>query len=85
MCFLNHGNCTIELIETTASNNRSDGIVDHLSIRVKNVESAKEYLETKGVIFETKILLDEKLYDRGEKFAMFRGPCGERLQIEQIL
>ena len=60
-------------------------IIDHLSIRVEDVEAAKAYLESKGVVFETEILLDEKLYDRGERFAMFRGPSGERLQIEQIL
>jgi lactoylglutathione lyase len=62
-----------------------DGVVDHLAIRVSDVESAKSYLEAKGVIFETEISFDEKLYDKGERFAMFRGPSGERLQIEQIL
>jgi catechol 2,3-dioxygenase-like lactoylglutathione lyase family enzyme len=88
LCFINNGNCTIELLEftdTSISSNRKDGIHDHLSIRVADVEAAKAYLESKGVVFETEILLDEKLYDRGEKFAMFRGPSGERLQIEQIL
>jgi lactoylglutathione lyase len=88
MCFLNNGSCTIELIEFTdqsETRNRKDGIVDHLSIRVSDVESAKAYLESKGVVFETEILFDGKLYDRGERFAMFRGPSGERLQIEQIL
>ncbi|NIK79198.1 lactoylglutathione lyase [Paenibacillus castaneae] len=88
LCFLNNGNCTIELIEfadLTISRDRKDGIIDHLSIRVEDVEAAKSYLESKGVQFETEILFDEKLYDRGERFAMFRGPSGERLQIEQIL
>ena len=60
-------------------------MIDHLSIRVSDIESAKSYLEAKGVVFETQILFDEKLYDKGERFAMFRGPSGERLQIEQIL
>ncbi|WP_438349417.1 VOC family protein [Paenibacillus sp. FA6] len=88
MCFINNGNCTIELIEftdPTIGRDRKDGIIDHLSIRVEDVGMAKTYLESKGVTFETEILLDEKLYDHGEKFAMFRGPSGERLQIEQIL
>lgn len=87
MCFLNNGICTIELIEfpDQALKNRKDGVIDHLSIRVSDIESAKSYLEAKGVVFETEILFDEKLYDKGEKFAMFRGPSGERLQIEQIL
>lgn len=88
MCFLNNGSCTIELIEfanPTELKNRKDGVIDHLSIRVSDIEKAKSYLESKGVVFETEILLDEKLYDNGEKFAMFRGPSGERLQIEQLL
>ena len=87
MCFLNNGNCTIELIEFPDQDkkNRRDGVIDHLSIRVSDIESAKSYLEAKGVVFETQILFDEKLYDKGERFAMFRGPSGERLQIEQIL
>lgn len=87
MCFLNNGNCTIELIESPDPDkkNRTDGIVDHLSIRVSDIETAKSYLEAKGVIFETGILFDENLYDKGERFAMFRGPSGERLQLEQIL
>jgi lactoylglutathione lyase len=87
MCFLNNGSCTIELIESSdpEKKKRIDGVVDHLSIRVSDVDAAKSYLEAKGVIFETEILLDEKLYDKGERFAMFRGPSGERLQIEQIL
>jgi hypothetical protein len=38
MCFINNGNCTIELIESPDPENhsRKDGIVDHLSIRVVN-------------------------------------------------
>ena len=88
LCFLNNGDCTVELIEfsdPTRSEGRQDGIIDHLSIRVGDIESAKAYLESKGVTFETEIQLDEKLYKNGEKFAHFRGPSGERLQIEQIL
>ncbi|MEK3720646.1 VOC family protein [Paenibacillus sp. FSL H8-0034] len=88
LCFLNNGNCTVELIEfadKTRSNDRKDGIIDHLTIRVGDIESAKAYLESKGVIFETEILLDNNLYDNGERYAFFRGPSGERLQIEQIL
>jgi len=70
LCFVNNGSCTIELLEftdPTISGTRIDGLIDHLSIRVENVEQAKAYLESKGIEFETDILLDEKLYERGEK------------------
>ncbi len=88
LCFLNNGNCTVELIEfadISKSKDRKDGVIDHLSILVEDIETAKAFLESKGVIFENEIQLDERLYQNGERYAHFRGPSGERLQIEQIL
>ena len=61
------------------------GPLNHLSILVDDVERAKAELESKGVKFETELLLDADLYPRGEKFAIFRGQDNERLQLEQIL
>jgi len=42
-------------------------------------------LKSKGIVFELEITLDPNLYPNGEKFAIFRGPDGERIQLEQIL
>ncbi len=84
-CFLKNGEGTIELIVFDGAQHREDGLLDHLSILVEDVKQAKKELEEKGVQFETDILFDKDLYERGEYFAMFRGPSGERLQIEQIL
>jgi len=83
--FMSNHACIIELMEGDAAS-RQDGHVNHLSLLVGNVEEARAELEAKGVEFEDEeISFDPELYPRGERFAMFRGPDGERLQIEQIL
>ena len=83
MLFMGKNGCVVELMY--GGKPRGDGQVNHLSILVDDVETARNMLLEKGVEFETDILLDADLYPRGEKFAMFRGPDGERLQLEQIL
>lgn len=84
MLFMGRNGCIVELMQG-ASRSSADGPLNHLSILVDDVEKAKAALEAKGVRFETEVLLDADLYPRGEKFAMFRGPDDERLQLEQIL
>ena len=83
MLFMGKNGCVVELMY--GGKPRGDGQVNHLSILVDDVEAARDALLAKGVAFETDILLDADLYPRGEKFTMFRGPDGERLQLEQIL
>lgn len=83
MLFMGKNGCVVELMP--GGTPAPDGPLNHLSILVDDVEKAKKELEEKGVRFETDILTDPDLYPRGEKFAMFRGPDNERLQIEQIL
>lgn len=83
LLFMGNGSCVVEFLKT--EDTLVDGPINHLSILVDNVEAAKLELETKGVVFETKILLDENLYPNGEKFAIFRGPDNERIQLEEIL
>jgi len=88
MCFLTNETLTIELVtfaDPAETANRQDGFVDHLCIRVRDIEAAKAYLESRGVKFELDIFHDKHLYENGGKFAMFRGPNGERLQLEQRL
>jgi lactoylglutathione lyase len=83
LLFLKNGNCVIELLQTDEP--LEDGQLNHLSILVDDVDRAYAELKEKGVQFETDIKLDAYLYPNGERYAMFRGPDNERLQIEQIL
>lgn len=86
LLFIGNQSCVIEFID--AERNRVDGIngaINHLSILVDDIEVAVSELKSKGIEFEREITLDPNLYPNGEKFAIFRGPDGERLQLEQIL
>ena len=83
--FLRHGGVVIELLLRPEPENRC-GVINHLSMSVSDVKAAREELKAKGVEFETMdILYDPYLYERGEYYVSFRGPNGERIQLEQIL
>ena len=47
------------------------------------IGKAKEYLEGRGIVFESEIQLDPQLGINGMYYVMFRGPDGEHLQITQ--
>lgn len=84
--FIRKDGITLELIADPNNPEPKDGVLDHISFFVEDVESAWQELKAKGVYFESdELLFDPYLYDNGEKFIMFRGPNNERLQLEQIL
>ena len=72
LLFMGNGSVVVEFLQTDSA--LADGPLNHLSILVDDVEKAKAELESKGVVFETELLLDLDLYPRGEIFAIFRGP-----------
>jgi lactoylglutathione lyase len=83
LLFIGNQSCVIEFLKTKEE--LADGPINHLSILVDDVEAAVAELKSKGIVFELEITLDQHLYPNGEKFAIFRGPDGERIQLEQIL
>jgi lactoylglutathione lyase len=85
--FLKHGGVVVELLLRPESETAGRwGVINHLSMSVDDVKAAREELKAKGIEFETMdILYDPYLYERGEYYVSFRGPNGERLQLEQIL
>lgn len=86
LLFIGKGSCVIELLDSKIDLvDGLNGPLNHLSILVDDIEEAVSELKDKGVKFEMQITLDPKLYSKGEKFAIFRGPDGERIQLEQIL
>lgn len=40
-------------------------------------------LQAEGIIFETEKLFRKEFWEQGMKFAFFRGPDGERLEIAE--
>jgi lactoylglutathione lyase len=83
LLFIGNESCIIEFLQ--AEKSMKDGPINHLSILVDDIEAAVSTLKSKGIAFELEITLDSDLYPNGEKFAIFRGPDGERIQLEQIL
>lgn len=84
--FLRNGGVTLELIADPDHPALGGGVIDHISLLVPDLRAAWQELKAQGMAFETEEpLSDPHLYERGEVFIMFRGPSGERLQLEQIL
>lgn len=85
MCFFANGDVTLELVGFETPPHRRDGLIDHLCLRVGDIELARKQLESYGVVFDSPIEHDADIYPNGGLFQIFRGPCGERLQLEQRL
>jgi lactoylglutathione lyase len=86
LLFMGNQSCVIELLDAKYDPvDGRNGPLNHLSILVEDIEDAVAELKSKGIVFELEITLDPYLYPKGEKFAIFRGPDEERIQLEQIL
>ena len=86
LAFLSSGNCAIELVQPPDSQPRESGPVDHLALRVKDIDRVRAVLESRGVPFETgDIHYRADLFPNGSRWVFFRGPDGERLEINELL
>ena len=85
--FVKKGNLMLELIEFLNQDmQRKDGVVDHIAIRVKNIEKVVDVLKKRGVTFETEeIVYAPDYWDNGSKWILFRGPDGEHLELNELL
>lgn len=85
MCFLTNGEITLELMGFETPPNRQDGLIDHLCFRVEDIQKAAEALQKCGYALDGVVEPDSCIYENGGLFMIFRGPNGERLQLEQRL
>lgn len=86
--FLRKENITIEILYDPDNHPAPgfDGTVDHLSMLVDDVDAAVAELKALGYEFTPdRIMFDPYLYENGQRFAIFRGPSNEKLQIEYNL
>lgn len=79
-----HG-ATIELIQAPGESGRVDGLFDHLAIDVTDIEECVKQLEQRGIVFEEEIFFAEHFWQGGSKWALFRGPDGEHLELNERL
>ncbi|MBQ9941947.1 MAG: VOC family protein [Christensenellaceae bacterium] len=79
------GNVELELVQLPRWEDRPDGLWDHVSMEVDDIAAAKEELVAKGIEFEREIEpgICAPVYG-GVYYLMFRGPDGERLEINQF-
>ena len=82
--FVGNGTCVLEIVPAEKSN-KPHGQVNHFAMEVKNVDAAKEYLESIGCVFEGEPLQLEGFLKKGVRAAFFEGPEGMRLEIFQYL
>ena len=86
VCFVQNGDLVLELVQDLVFNDCGDGIVNHVAMKVENIEAVKADLEAKGVEFEEKdITFEPRCFPNGSKWILFRGPDGERLEISEVL
>jgi lactoylglutathione lyase len=86
LAFISSGTCLIELVQLPAINDRTDGPIDHLAFCVKDIEKVKATLESRGVRFETEeITFAPHFFDKGDRWIFFKGPDGEKLEINEVL
>ena len=86
IAFLSSGTCALELVQLPVVNDRTAGTIDHLSFSVVNIEKVKRVLQSRGIQFDTdEITLAPHFFERGDRWIFFKGPDGERLEINEIL
>ena len=86
VAFLPLGDLTIEAIQLPKPDEwRKDGKVDHIAMRVKNIEMVVADLEKKGIEFEAPVFTASDFWEKGSKWVTFRGPDGEHLELTEIL
>lgn len=78
--FIHLNSFVLECIEVPEEEIADRGRIEHLAIDVTNIEETKLELETKGIVFNGDIVIDE---DMGCKYIIFKGPNQEGLEINQ--
>lgn len=78
------GDLMIEIVQLPDYKNYQDGFVNHIAMRVTDIDKVQKELEGKGIQFETKEPVPMDILN-GVSYLMFRGPDGEHLEIVQLL
>ncbi len=86
LAFLRCGACEIELVMPPESQQRKDGPVDHIALKVNDIDAMMSRLKSKGIKFETEESQHlPALFENGVKCVFFHGPDGERIELSEEL
>lgn len=85
LVFISSGTCAIELVELPKPQKKPTGPIDHLSFSVKNIAGVRETLADRGILFDTEEITHvSDLFPNGTSWIFFKGPDGERLEINEV-
>ena len=86
LAFLKVGDCIVELVAPAANeqiNSLKPGQIDHIALRVTNLDAEVERLEKAGIrLFAP--AKDAAIFENGIRCVFFPGPSGERIELFQI-
>jgi len=86
IAFIKKGTLIIELVMMKHQDERADGVVDHVTMQVDDLDGMMAQLSAKGIEFESKEAISHPtMLGNGAKWIFFRGPDNEHLEISQIL
>ena len=86
VAFVKNGDLTLELVQFANPRERTDGWVDHIALKVEDIEAVRDMLLERGIKFETdEITIAPHVFPNGSKWILFRGPDNEHLEITEIL
>ena len=84
--FLRNGNLTLECLEHEVfPQAHGDGLIVHIAINVKNIEKVIEALDAYGVEWVEGLVYQPDLWENGCTSALFKGPSGEILEVNETL
>lgn len=86
ICYIKLHELTLELVERTDYQPRETGKFDHITIYVKNIEKAVEFLKAQGIntmLWEEPHHINHFFGGKGAHFMFFLGPDGERIEFEE--
>jgi len=77
------GNCTIELVQPSDTSlvSKQAGPVQHIALKVLDIEKAVELLKSKGVSLFPDYIEEIPTFWKGIKHAFIYGPSGERIEL----
>lgn len=85
IAFVQNGTCILELIEKPKSAAQRDGRVDHIALAVSDLAQIHQTLLSRGISFESAaVTACPECLPGGSRWILFRGPDGERLELNQI-
>lgn len=86
IAFIRCGTCEIELVQLPMHTQRRGGMIDHIALRVDDLEGVMACLAKKGIQYDTEDPVElPMVFDNGVRYIFFSGPDGERLELSQVL